>query len=114
MADLRLLLVDLQEQLLLDVRSDVRQRPLRRLPASAQDHHVVRIANEPVSPSLKLVIELVEQDVGENRADWSALWRSDRTGFALPVLRYRSLQELVDQRDDPSVPDAFRQDLEKL
>ena len=79
-ADLRLLFVELQNPLALHIGLKVPERPLRRLSAFSEDHHVVGIPNETVSSALELVIELVEHDVGEDGTDGPALRRACLAG----------------------------------
>ena len=62
--DLRLLFVEFQEQLAFDVWLDVFKGSLSGSFASAEDHHIVRVAREAVAAAFELVIEFVEQDVG--------------------------------------------------
>lgn len=96
-ADLRLLFVEFQKQLSLHVGLEVSESPLRRLPAPAEDHHVVGVPNETVPSAFELMVELVEHDVGENGADWTALRRSYFAWRDLVPFLYRCSQDLVDE-----------------
>ena len=62
--DLCLLFIEFQKQLTFDVRLDIFKGSLRGSFASAEDHHIVRVAREAVAAVFELVIEFVEQDVG--------------------------------------------------
>ena len=73
------------------------ESPLRRLPAPAEDHHVVGVPNETVPSAFELMVELVEHDVGENGADRTALRRSYFAWHDLVPFLYRCPQDLVDE-----------------
>lgn len=106
--DLRLLFVEFQEQLSFNIGFKAFKGTFRRPPASAKDHHVVRIANEAVPPAFKLMIELVEHDVGEDGADRPSLRSAYLAGSDLVVLLYRRTENLVDERDHSSVSEFVR------
>ena len=93
-ADLRLLFVEFQKQLSLHVGLEVPESPLRRLPAPAEDHHVVGVPNETVPSAFELDHE---HDVGENGADRTALRRSYFAWRDLVPFLYRCSQDLVDE-----------------
>lgn len=89
MANLRLILVDLQEQLTFDERLDFLKRVVRRLLAAAENHHVVGIPDETMPSAHEFLIELVQQDIGKHRAYRTALGRSYFSCFHLAVNGYR-------------------------
>ena len=62
--DLRFLLVEFQEKFLFNERLNIRQRPFCCLPAFAEDHHIVRIANKRVTSFFQFLVQLIEHDVG--------------------------------------------------
>ena len=85
---LRLLFVYHKKQLFFDEGFDALERSVGRLLTPAEDHHVVRISDETVTACFELLIELIEQDVGENGADRSALRRSNFSILYLAVNGY--------------------------
>ena len=113
-ADLRFLDVDLQEELSFDEGLEARERTLGGLPASAQNHEVVRVANVLVVTRLQLDIEFVKQDVCQDGADGAALRRPDFPFLNHSVFGHGGAEHLVHEFDDPSILDPLRQNLQKL
>lgn len=66
-ADLRLLDIDLQEELFFDEGLEARDRALGGLPASTQHHEVVCVADILVAPRLQLDIEFVKHEYSPGR-----------------------------------------------
>ena len=69
--------VDVELEGLLQVSRDAAHHPLARALAFDQDDQVIGIAGEAVSPPLQLAVELVQQDVGQQRRQGPALRRAD-------------------------------------
>ena len=86
--NLRLFLVYLQKELSFDEWFDALKRAVGGLLTAAEDHHVVGVPDESVSSRLKLMIELVQKNIGQNRADGTTL----RCSY-LPLLRLAVLAD---------------------
>jgi len=65
--DAALVLVDHQLELTGQEARDACHDPLARPVALDQDQQIVRVAHEPVSPALQLLVQVIQQDVGEQR-----------------------------------------------
>ena len=65
--------------------------------------------------SFEFTIELIEQDIGQQRTQRSALWHSLHRFFKPSARQDHSrLQELGDQSEKPPVAHAFAQALQQL
>src|SRR6266508_2926084 len=71
----------------------------------------------PVSPvvdgqecRLDIPVQPVQVDVGEQRAQNSALWRTTQRLVVAPILQISGLKQSVDQAQEPAVVDLLGQD----
>src|SRR6266511_3365868 len=88
--------------------------------AGVAQQPIVRIADvvqPPVSPvvdgqecRLDIPVQPVQVDVGEQRAQNSALWRTTQRLVVAPILQISGLKQSVDQAQEPAVVDLLGQD----
>jgi hypothetical protein len=70
----------------------------------SEPHHDDRAARVPLPPSLDPEVEdIVEIDIGQQRADAPALHRTDLTASSLAVLQHAGAQPFLDETHDASV-----------
>src|SRR5688572_1970422 len=109
-SDGALRLVYLQAQSPFDERLDARHHSLPSSLATHVDVRVVRVANETVPTTRKLLVELIQHDVAQQ-------WR-ERTALRHPFLRAHNdavrqhhlrLQHLSDQYEQPLVVHSLRE-----
>ena len=63
------------------VSRDTLRNPLRGAFALDKNDHVIGVAHEAVAPLFQLAVELVQQDIGQQRGQWAALGRAHLAGF---------------------------------
>ncbi len=98
-----LLFVHLQAQPALDETTSRGQNPISGAFAAHEDLRIVGIANKAQPPSLQLPIQLVQDDIGQERRQWPALGRSLFGAYPRAV-RQRHLRL---QHQPHKVQDAF-------
>lgn len=76
--DMALVLINHQFELAGQKARDAGHDPFTRAVAFHQDQQVVRITDEPMPPTFQFLVQVVQQDVGKQRRQRSALWRSQR------------------------------------
>jgi len=92
--DSTFLLVDLQLEPLGQEARNALLDPVAGAGTSDQDYQVVRVAGNAVSPSFQFLFQVIQQDVGQQWRQGSALWGSHR----------RCLEVLSDPGAGPQVP----------
>jgi hypothetical protein len=75
--------------------------PLARASALHQEQQIVRIAARAKTSALQLLVQLIQQDVGEQRRQVAALWRTDRRRFDALANQDTLLQVLGNQDQQP-------------
>ena len=77
--------VDREFEGVFKVARDTFHHPLSGTLAFNQDEHVIGVPGKAVAPPMQLVVELIEQDIGQQGRQRPALRRSDVAGLMVPT-----------------------------
>src|SRR5690606_29440954 len=95
-----------QEQFFPNVLNNVCHCPHCASLALAKDNHIVCIAHKAVAPGLEFPVQLIQHNIAEQWAQWSALWYTDSCLFKLVRHHHTCLQVLMDKGYYPAVLDG--------
>lgn len=98
----------LQPEFLLNAERHCRKRLFRLTAGFAQDHEIIRVADEVKSERIQLPVEMIEDDIGQKGRNYPALGRSLACGQNPAVLHHARLKELPDQTQDIPVGNLRR------
>jgi hypothetical protein len=101
-----LLFINLELELLLKKAPDAFHHPFSCTLALYQDNKIVRIANESMATHLKLLVQVIQHDIGQQRGKWAALWHTFTCTFETPIYLYPGTQIFSDQAQYPLITDT--------
>ena len=74
----------------------------------AQDHKVIGVAHEAVAEFVELPVQMVQDDVGQQRAGDAPLGSADRGRLEHAIFHHACAKEFLDEVEDVAVGDLSR------
>lgn len=102
-ADFRLVEVYFQMEFLFDELGQAFTYALRTPLAFAEDQAVICVTHEWMTAAFQLLVQFVEHNIAQQRAEWAALRRSLRCRLIYSVNHHASIKVFMYQAYDPAV-----------
>src|SRR5205823_8206910 len=74
----------------------------------AEHHEIIGIAHEAIAEFVELPVQMVKDDVGQQRAGDASLGGADRGGFEHAIFHHSRAKEFLDEVEDVAVGDLSR------